>query len=307
MSFEQIKITWIMMLVQGGRRLYECLTLTEGEEENFGSNRPASMMFAGHWVLGMLFYSALSVAFWIEGIPALQAHQLSPRDLIFKAPIFRTIFSIIVFILASGFQHDCHAYLAYLKKSKSKSSEGKVQDASENEYKLPSHPAFQPLIAPHYTAECVIYLSFALVSAPQGALVNVTMLCAMVFVVVNLGVTADVTKKWYERRFGPEAWSIYAIQTFDRPPQRSYSACKRATYAIGCALHDGLLFSRIPATFGAEERFGHGLLRKQTILGRDVKMIASDGESLLEFEKNLALKPDLEVVLGETLGSYLSA
>ncbi|KAK3723520.1 hypothetical protein LTR37_001772 [Vermiconidia calcicola] len=205
MSFEQVKITWIMMLVQGGRRLYECLTLTEGEEESFGSSRPASMMFAGHWVLGMLFYSALSVAFWIEGIPALEAHQLSFRDLIFKAPTFRTTFSIILFILASGFQHDCHAYLAYLKKSRSKSTNGKEQDASESKYKLPSHPAFQPLIAPHYTAECLIYLSLALVSAPQGEWVNVTMLCAMVFVVVNLGVTADGTKRWYERRFGAEA------------------------------------------------------------------------------------------------------
>lgn len=120
-------------------------------------------------------------------------------------------------MLASGFQHDCHTYLAYLKlrKSKPDASSAKKTPADakgdapevndEGEYKLPIHPAFQSLISPHYTAECLIYLSFAMVSAPQGAWVNGTMLCALVFVAVNLGVSAEVTRRWYEQRFGPEA------------------------------------------------------------------------------------------------------
>jgi 3-oxo-5-alpha-steroid 4-dehydrogenase 3 / polyprenol reductase len=66
MSFEALKITWVMMLVQAGRRLYESLTLVEWEE--FGTNKKQSMMFGGHWVLGLVFYTATSVSFWIEGI-----------------------------------------------------------------------------------------------------------------------------------------------------------------------------------------------------------------------------------------------
>ena len=139
-----------------------------------------------------------------DGPAAVQAHTLSYRDLVFKAPTFRTIFSVLIFILASGFQHDCHTYLAYLKKTKSKTDNGKEKD-DETEYKIPVHPAFQPLICPHYTAECLIYLSLAMVSAPQGAWVNWTMTSALVFVVVNLGVTAEGTRQWYERRFGADA------------------------------------------------------------------------------------------------------
>jgi 3-oxo-5-alpha-steroid 4-dehydrogenase 3 len=29
--------------------------------------------------------------------------------------------------------------------------------------------------------------------------------CALLFVMVNLGITAEGTKQWYERRFGREA------------------------------------------------------------------------------------------------------
>lgn len=72
-------------------------------------------------------------------------------------------------------------------------------------YKLPTHPAFQQLISPHYTAEIFIYLSLALVSAPQGQWINGTMFFAFVFVAVNLSVTAEGTRRWYERRFGADA------------------------------------------------------------------------------------------------------
>ena len=95
---------------------------------------------------------------------------------------------IPIFVLASGIQHDCHAYLASLPK-----------------YTLPMHPIFQVLICPHYTAECLIYLSLAIISAPRGAVVNKTMVSALVFVVVNLGITASTSIAWYERKFGKQA------------------------------------------------------------------------------------------------------
>ena len=66
MTFEQVKIVWLMMVAQGGRRLYESLVLVDWEE--FGTNKKMSMMFGGHWVMGMAFYVATSVAFWVEGI-----------------------------------------------------------------------------------------------------------------------------------------------------------------------------------------------------------------------------------------------
>lgn len=133
---------------------------------------------------------------------ALKAHTLSYLDLIFATPTFRTIFAVLIFILATGFQHDCHTYLAYLKNNKSDPSSNNEKETS---YKIPTHPAFQPLLAPHYTAECLIYFSLALVAAPQGAWMNWTLTSALVFVVVNLGVTANGTREWYIERFGAES------------------------------------------------------------------------------------------------------
>ena len=94
---------------------------------------------------------------------------------------------ILLFILASGVQHDCHAYLASLKK-----------------YTVPDHPVFHNLVCPHYFAETLVYLALSLVAAPPGYVFNRTILCAFLLVTVNLGVTADGTKRWYEQKFGPE-------------------------------------------------------------------------------------------------------
>lgn len=92
---------------------------------------------------------------------------------------------IPLFVLASGIQHDCHAYLASLPK-----------------YTLPDHPLFHTVVCPHYAAECIIYLSLAILGAPEGAWFNQTIFYAYIFVAANLAVTASITKEWYTKKFG---------------------------------------------------------------------------------------------------------
>jgi 3-oxo-5-alpha-steroid 4-dehydrogenase 3 len=87
--------------------------------------------------------------------------------------------------MASGIQYDAHVYLASLKK-----------------YTLPEHPIFNLLICPHYSAEAVIYISLAILGAPDSQLVNKTLLAAVIFVMVNLGVSAELTKRWYIETYG---------------------------------------------------------------------------------------------------------
>ncbi|CAK43231.1 uncharacterized protein An18g04290 [Aspergillus niger] len=127
----------------------------------------ASRMWFVHWLVGLAFYLAVSVTI---------------------APSLRTFVCIPLFLIASGIQHDCHHYLFSLKK-----------------YTLPTHPIFRRIVCPHYTAECVIYLSLALLGAPKGEVVNKSLLSALVFVVINLGVTAANTRHWYMRKFGEES------------------------------------------------------------------------------------------------------
>lgn len=52
--------------------------------------------------------------------------------------------------------------------------------------------------------ECLIYLALAIVAAPQGHVINKTIFAGLVFVTVNLGVTAQITKEWYGEKFGKE-------------------------------------------------------------------------------------------------------
>lgn len=110
------------------------------------------------------------------------------RHFSFRHPSFRSFVGILVFLLASGIQHDCHVYLASLKK-----------------YTVPDHPVFHRLVNPHYLAECLIYLALSVVAAPPGCIINRTIFCALTLVSVNLGVTADGNKRWYEQKFGAES------------------------------------------------------------------------------------------------------
>ncbi|KAL2822530.1 protein DFG10 [Aspergillus granulosus] len=189
-SINQVMLCWGLMLIQGLRRLYECLSL---------SKPSTSRMWFVHWLAGIAFYLTVAVAIWIEGAGTVLSHTLSLDDFSLATRFSgRTLVCIPIFILASGIQHDCHHYLYSLKR-----------------YTLPTHPMFSKLVCPHYTAECMIYLSIAVLAAPQGEIVNKTVLSALTFVVINLGITASTTREWYRQKFGEEAvrgkWNMIPI------------------------------------------------------------------------------------------------
>lgn len=194
MSKAQVTISCTLMLIQGLRRLYESIT--------FNASSSSRMWFA-HWLLGLAFYAAMGIAVWLEGATSLldgtySQELFNKRDL-FKLVRISNIAALVLFVQASAGQHQAHKHLFELR-TKSRDA----QDAS-SPYSLPSHPLFRTTLTPHYACECLIYFSLCIVAAPAGALVNRTLLCALVFVAVNLGVTADGTREWYAERFGVEA------------------------------------------------------------------------------------------------------
>ncbi|RAH83539.1 3-oxo-5-alpha-steroid 4-dehydrogenase [Aspergillus japonicus CBS 114.51] len=177
MTINQILLCWVCMLLQGVRRLYEC----------FVFSRPsASRMWFIHWLVGLAFYLGMSVAVWAEGAGTLLARPIVLDDVkVTIAPSLRTFIFLPIFLLASGLQHDAHHYLFSLEK-----------------YTLPTHPLFHRLVCPHYMAECVIYLSLAFLAAPEGETINKTILAALAFVAINLGLTTANTRRWYIQKFG---------------------------------------------------------------------------------------------------------
>ncbi|KUJ21053.1 3-oxo-5-alpha-steroid 4-dehydrogenase-like protein [Mollisia scopiformis] len=174
-TVNQIFMAWLFMALQGSRRLYESITLTKPSK---------SKMWVGLWLIGIAYYVFMGISVWIEGIEILNQSDVEVK---LSKPSVKTLLAAPLFLLASGVQHECHKHLASLKK-----------------YTLPQQRFFRYVVCPHYTSECLIYVAIAIVAAPKGYLLNRTVLAGLGFVVSNLGVTADSTKKWYVEKFGAE-------------------------------------------------------------------------------------------------------
>ncbi|KAL2018825.1 hypothetical protein VTK56DRAFT_383 [Thermocarpiscus australiensis] len=170
----QVALGWIMMFLQAARRLFEHAAVFKPSK---------STMWLVHWLLGLAFYLIIGVAIWVEGSGAVLGQTASHTSNVESA--LKMIVAVPAFLFAWVNQYRCHKHLAGLKK-----------------YSLPQEGLFHYYICPHYTCECLLYLSMAVGTAPRGALGNRTLLCALIFVGVNLGVTASGTRKWYAEKFG---------------------------------------------------------------------------------------------------------
>jgi 3-oxo-5-alpha-steroid 4-dehydrogenase 3 len=165
----QMQVVWALMLLQGVRRLLEARAYTSTSK---------STMWVAHWILGIFFYLAMNLSIWVEGSV--------------KAPgPWATAVMVPAVLTAHALQHSYHAYLYRLR-------------SADKGYQLPSHPSFPNIVCPHYTCEIAIYVLLSFLSAPQGQLVNWTVVCGAIFVVSNLGVTAAGTKEWYDEKFGKD-------------------------------------------------------------------------------------------------------
>lgn len=165
------------LLLQGGRRLLECL---------FYHRKSNSRMWVGHYLIGLAFYFFTNFAVLLDGVDwsnCDRPHSRSGKIINSEGLMQRLLFGGF-FAHASYSQSLSHHYLSKLKK-----------------YTLPDSHGFKYFIAPHYTAECVVYASLAVIAAPPGHFVNWNLFCALIFVAVNLGVTADGTKRWMLTKF----------------------------------------------------------------------------------------------------------
>lgn len=162
-------------LLQGCRRLLECLLYNRESK---------SRMWIGHYVIGLAFYFFTNLALFMDGVDwANFRDEPPPNRRYIPLQSVRFLF-VYCFLHASYRQAILHRYLFKLKK-----------------YTLPNEHGFTSLIAPHYTAECVLYGALAVIAAPPGCFINWNLVCALIFVAVNLGVTADGTKRWMLSKF----------------------------------------------------------------------------------------------------------
>ncbi|KAF2101832.1 hypothetical protein NA57DRAFT_73272 [Rhizodiscina lignyota] len=189
----QIVILQMMMALQGCRRLYECVAFRTNSD---------SRMWVGHYIMGMLFYLAVGVGVWIEGSPCLLGRRpelsFAHRSWFLAAFICTGVLAI----RSMWLQHKLHRYLYNLRTRPRGQANSNV---AQPKYSLPDYGPFKATFTPHYLVEMSTYGYLTFMAAPEGHWANKTLSCALVLVVVNLGVTAIETREWYAKRFGEEA------------------------------------------------------------------------------------------------------
>lgn len=79
MTVNQVFLAWLLMLLQGARRLYEYFTIIKPS---------ASRMWVVHWLLGTSYYFCMGISVWVEGSgkytpydgPQIHPHADSAQD-----------------------------------------------------------------------------------------------------------------------------------------------------------------------------------------------------------------------------------
>jgi 3-oxo-5-alpha-steroid 4-dehydrogenase 3 len=189
-------LLWGMMFVQGCRRLHEMLYV-----QKFSSAK----MWIGHYLIGLAFYFMMNLAVLVDGSPIPKGSILFDI-LIIETSIMRsvsdamdkhTLSAVSLFVTASIWQYNVHSMLASLR----------PRTTAKPTYTSPpeSSVSFQLFLTPHYTAEILIYLSMALLSR------NWTMFSALLWVTVDLSVSAAETRQWADTKFRGSEWGRWNL------------------------------------------------------------------------------------------------
>ncbi|SCU82656.1 LANO_0B07096g1_1 [Lachancea nothofagi CBS 11611] len=143
--------------------------------ETFYINKfgPASRIHISHYLVGIWFYSAVNFTTFTN---EKHASSLPLR-----------LLAIFIFALASWDQYKNHSHLSELRK-----------------YNLPTYGLFKIVASPHYLDEIFIYFALTLYAT------SCKMLFCMLWVVVNLSISALETKTWYLQKF-PQTTPRFAI------------------------------------------------------------------------------------------------
>lgn len=172
----QVNLCLVAILLHCSIRLWESLFLFE---------QGAAQMHIVGYLLGVSFYLA---APWTVVVRSsywnARASVEGEVDAGFAA---KGLFAAAGFLWASAHQHRCHRLLAGLRK--------KEEDPGRR-YKIPRGDLFEVVSCPHYFTEIVIF--FVLV-VWIGLDINTVLL--LMFVALNLSITARKTHQWYLDRF----------------------------------------------------------------------------------------------------------
>ncbi|KAI9468975.1 MAG: 3-oxo-5-alpha-steroid 4-dehydrogenase-domain-containing protein [Benjaminiella poitrasii] len=196
LSKSQMLIGFILMTCHLLRRVYE----------SFWVEKPSktATMHVSHYFIGVGFYGAMVLGTWLEGASNLDIWTVhAQKEQSF--PVLTITIALALYAYASYHQHRCHAILASLR------------DQDRKQYAIPRGDWFETLVAPHYFADILVYVSLNILYHFQ----NYIFICGLIWTIINLSITANETQSWYYRHFSKEKYT----QVFPRGRYRIIPGC----------------------------------------------------------------------------------
>ncbi|KAK9475631.1 hypothetical protein V1514DRAFT_24046 [Lipomyces japonicus] len=171
---DNTRLVLILLGLQTTRRLVECVVLEKQSS--------AARIRVGHYIVGHAFYVLAVAAFAFDHDENDEYYKF--WDARQRPSGLALVPVLVMFVVAFVSQYLTHVQLSRLVKYSPPP---------------PTWP-FKYLICPHYTAEVIIYFALAWLVAFSASSVAV-----VVWVAVNLGASAEQSKKFYINKFGPQS------------------------------------------------------------------------------------------------------
>ncbi|KAH9413361.1 Steroid 5 alpha-reductase 3 [Dermatophagoides pteronyssinus] len=163
-----IGLQWLQSL----RRLYETFYVSK-----FSDN---TINFV-HYFVGILFYLTIGLATYNNDDNGdFERHN--------STDLSSSMMIVIIFIASSIVQYQSHQILANLRNNKPN---------TKNDYFIPQGGLFDYISCPHYLSEIIIYVCLWLLSNRSNLWSTMLM-----FVIVNQTIAAQISNRWYRKRFG---------------------------------------------------------------------------------------------------------
>ena len=193
------------------RRLYECMFVHKWKD--------TSVMHIAGYLVGAIHYVWLPMVFVRlpceaclreilgEGIvPSIFYSQYNSGPLWVEnaslPPLVWRLPPILLCLWGQYQQHKHHVLLADMRKpeqsTNTATAAGNSKDKSATKYSLPSGGWFQYVTCPHYLAEILVYVSFAILLAQEQVL-GVRHFVVLFWVASNLTLSALINFNWYKR------------------------------------------------------------------------------------------------------------
>ena len=204
----QLQHHWLptcLLLIHLIRRLCECVWIQK--------SMSTSRMHIAGYLLGVLHYLCLPFVF----IPAVPYHELEQGSQDWR--VISVIFRFMTILGCLYYQYQQFRHHVILGKLRRPNEISSSSGCIKNSYRIPTGGWFDLISCPHYLAEIMLYLMFAIVLQIQASETKiiiqnstmngiVSMLCinrhwvVLLWVATNLIISASRTHAWYISTFG---------------------------------------------------------------------------------------------------------